>query len=325
MNIMTLQAMKPKISVVMPVYNCGQFLKEALASLLIQTYDDFEIIAINDGSNDDSLDILKKFALLDSRIRIIDQKNTGIVKVLNRGIEQARGDYIARMDSDDVSFPNRFSDQVKILDARPEVILVAGDFEVINHSSEFLYRELVLPENEALKRALYLRNPIAHGSTMFRKSTVKKAGGYRDLFGPTEDVDLWMRLSHMGEFAATATHIYKWRMNQNGLTLSKNGESIRQGKSHIEQRWSEHKPQIINRKELLNNCRHYLTHYKKNGVHYKYDYLTDTGHIAIKLFTHGYYLEGMQQLIIVASTGRIGLKIIYERICLIISGKIKRH
>lgn len=322
-SIMSKPLPTPEITVVMPIYNCAPFLEEALASLLIQTYDNFEVLAINDGSTDNSLEILNKFAAYDSRIRIISQKNKGIVDVLNRGVKEARGEYIARMDGDDVCFSNRFADQVAILNTQPNVILVAGDFEVINHRSEFLYRELVFPENDALQRALYLRNPIAHGSTMFRKSAINTVGGYRDLFGPTEDLDLWMRLSRVGEFAATGTSVYKWRMNQNGLTLSNNKESIRQGAVHIERRWKEIEPTTLSRQELIDICHHYLITYKDKGVHYKYDYLTDTSQLAARLFKHGHTSKGLKQLIVVASTGRVGIGIALKRISLIINGRLQ--
>jgi glycosyltransferase involved in cell wall biosynthesis len=319
---------KPKISVVMPVYNCAQYLEEALASLLIQTFDDFEILAINDGSTDDSLKILEKYAKIDSRLKILSQKNSGIVKALNRGIKESRADYIARMDGDDISFPNRFTDQVKILDADPEVVLVAGNFEVIDQASEFLYRGLVVPDNDYLQRAFYLRNAIAHGSVMFRKSVVQRIGGYSDKCGPTEDLELWMRLLKEGDFAATDSPVYKWRMNQGGLTLSNNAESIRQSQLHIEKRWQEGQPKYLSRDEIIKRANYYCTNYKKYGAHYKNLLLIDTSQIAVKLIAHGHKLEGIKQLVAVASTGRMGLKFVMERIHLVIQGQynnIKEH
>jgi glycosyltransferase involved in cell wall biosynthesis len=315
------QSARPKISVVMPVYNCSTFLEEALASLLIQTYNDFEVLAINDGSTDNSLDILKRFAKLDSRLRIISQKNTGIVKVLNRGIEEAKGEYIARMDGDDISFPNRFADQVAVLDEKPDVVLIAGLFEVIDQSSEFLYRELVLPQDDELKRSLYLRNPIAHGSTMFRKSIVQKIGGYRDLYGPTEDLDLWMRLSKEGKFEAVPTPVYRWRMNQNGLTLTNNKESIAQSREHIERHWQDIPlSQLPTRKQIIERANYYRFNYDKYGAHYKYDFLMDCAQFAAKLIAHKHPWTATKQLFIIASTGRTGAKIVLKRIHLVSQG-----
>lgn len=305
----------------MPVYNAAEYLEEALASLLIQTFTDFEVLAINDGSTDDSLEILNKFAQFDSRIRVISQSNTGIVKVLNRGISEAKANYIARMDSDDVSFPNRFKDQVSILDKSPGVVLVAGDFEVIDQEGEFLYRELVAPRYEDIKRALFLRNPIAHGSVMFRKDVVQKIGGYSDAYGPTEDLELWMRLSNEGDFAATASPTYKWRMNQGGITLTKNKESIAQSSAHIERLWRNQLPKQLNRQQVMKTANYYLKTYKKHGVYYKYSFLADTSQLAAKFFTHGHPLAGLRQLFVVASTGRVGLKIALKRVHLVNQGR----
>jgi glycosyltransferase involved in cell wall biosynthesis len=304
----------------MPIYNCAPFLREALASLLIQTFSDFEVIAINDGSTDNSLSILEEFAKIDTRIKVINQPNNGIVEVLNRGVEEANAEYIARMDGDDICFPNRFEDQIEILENNRDIVMVAGDFEVIDQASEFLYRELVLPDNDGIKRAFYLRNVVAHGSTIFKKSAIQKVGGYRSDFGPTEDLDLWMRLSKLGDFASTATPVYKWRMNKSGITLSNNSEAMRQGKAHIDQHWKEDQPMYLTRKELMKKASSYYLDYEKHGAYYKQLLLTDTSQIAAKLFTHGYRLKGVKQLIVVASTGRVGLRTALKRVHLIGQG-----
>jgi glycosyltransferase involved in cell wall biosynthesis len=311
---------KPKISVIIPVYNCEQYLEEALASIIIQTFRDFEVIAINDGSTDGSLKILEKIAKIDNRIRIINQKNSGIVKVLNRGIKEARAEYIARMDGDDVSFPNRFADQIKILDKNPDVVLVAGDFEVIDQNGEFLFRVLVPPENDDIPRAFYLRNAIAHGSTMFRRIIAQEVGGYSNEYGPTEDLDLWLKLLEKGRFAATASPLYKWRMNQGGITLSNNRESVRQSDMHIQNRWQKSQPERLTRNEITRRANEYYINYKKHGAYYKSMFLADTSQIAIKFFKYGRIIDGIKQLLAVASTGRTGLKIVVERISLVIKG-----
>jgi len=309
----------------MPVYNCDVYLREALASLLIQTFEDFEIVAVNDGSTDKSLKILEEFRKIDSRIRIISQKNSGIVKALNKGIGEARSDYIARMDGDDICFPNRFADQIKILDEKPDVVLVAGNFEAIDQNGEFLYREFILPDSEDIRRAFYLRNAIAHGSTMFRKKVVQKIGGYSNKYGPTEDLDLWMRLLKEGEFAATSSPIYKWRMNQGGLTLLNNKESMSECHAHIERYWGDGSPMYLTRKEILQKAKKYYSDYDKYGIHYKEVFLNDISQLAAKLFTHGHKFKGLKQLVILASTRRTGLRIAIRRVGYVIGGKIFKN
>lgn len=314
----------PLVSVVMPVYNCATYLPEALVSLLIQTFTDFEIIAVNDGSTDDSPEILKRFAKFDSRIKIIDQKNGGIVKALNHGIEKARGQYIARMDGDDISFPNRFKEQVAILEKSPDIVLVAGDFEVIDESSQTIYREQVAPDNEFIQRAFYLRNAIAHGSVMFRKSALNSVGYYSDAYGPTEDMELWMRLLEHGDFTATGTSIYRWRVNSQGITSTNNPESVRQATKHLHRRWKKKIPRYLTRKALLRKTRGYLIDFEKNGQHYKQAFLTDTAQIAVKYAAHGYRKLALRQLLAVAMTGRQGLYTAIARIKSVINGRLRR-
>ena len=114
---MASQYMDPKISVLLPAYNAQAYLRESIESILAQTFSDFELIIINDGSTDQSLEIMTSFK--DSRIRIINQENAGLPISLNRGIRLARGIYLARQDADDISLPNRFSAKVQFLDRHP--------------------------------------------------------------------------------------------------------------------------------------------------------------------------------------------------------------
>ncbi len=315
---------RPLISVVMPVFNCGQYLPEALASLFIQSFTDFEVIAINDGSTDNSPEILERFARIDSRIRIINQNNSGIVKALNRGIKESRGAYIARMDGDDISFPSRFQEQVDILNTKPDVVLVAGDFEVIDELSCTMYREAVAPDDEFIQRAFYLRNAIAHGSVMFRKSIVESLGGYSDKYGPTEDMALWMHLSKKGRFAATGTCVYRWRVNRNGITSTNNPESVRQAMKHLERRWKEGKPHLLNRRVLIRKLNEYYIDFGNSGEEYKRRFLADTAHIAVKYFRQGNRFNSLKQLLVVASLNLQGFHIATNRVAVTLRAHLHR-
>ena len=108
--------MEPQVSIIMPVYNGEKFLKEAIESILSQTFTDFEFIIVNDGSIDSSLKIIREYANRDSRIKIIDQKNTGIIGALNNALKASKGTYIARMDSDDISNPDRLKKQIEYIE-----------------------------------------------------------------------------------------------------------------------------------------------------------------------------------------------------------------
>src|SRR5439155_11608891 len=111
----------PKISVVMPAYNAGAYLRDAVNSILDQTFRDFEFIIVNDGSSDDTALILQEYEKIDSRVRVFHQENQGMIAALNRGCRMARGKYIARMDADDISFPRRFEKQLEYIERHPQI------------------------------------------------------------------------------------------------------------------------------------------------------------------------------------------------------------
>jgi hypothetical protein len=129
-----------------------------------------------------------------------------------------------------------------------------------------------------------------------------------------------MRLSKIGKFAATATPVYKWRMNQSGITLTNNSEAMRQGAAHIRRRWEESQPSYLTRNMLMKKASGYYANYNKHGAYYKQLLLTDTSQIAAKYFTHGDYIMGVKQLLVVASTGRVGLRTALKRLHLISQG-----
>jgi glycosyltransferase involved in cell wall biosynthesis len=128
---------EPLISVVMPVYNAAQYLREAIDSILNQTFRDFEFIIINDGSTDRSLEIIQSYN--DDRIRLINQKNTGLAKALNNGIAIAKSDFIARMDADDISIPERLTSQFSFLESNVDVVAVGSNAEVIDKEGNHVY------------------------------------------------------------------------------------------------------------------------------------------------------------------------------------------
>lgn len=299
---------KPLVSVVMPVYNAEPYLKEAIDSILEQTYENFELLAINDGSKDNSGKIIDHYAKIDSRVKAIHQKNTGIVKVLNRGIDMANGEFIARMDSDDVSFPRRFEQQLAVFAEDPKVVLVAGGFEVIDEDGEFLYREVLPARDRDLKRRMLLRNPLAHGSVMFRKSVIETVGTYTDEFGPTEDFELWSRISTAGKFVALETTIFRWRVNSAGITSNNNQLQLKIMKRHTSELWKASFPKVLSAAQLRRDSRKYFLEYKKRGVDMKNIMLNDNAEIAVAMIRRGHPLAGLHQLGALAISNRTGLK-----------------
>lgn len=189
----------PKVSVILPVYNGERFLKEAIDSILGQTLQNLELIIINDGSKDGSEKIIKAYT--DPRIvYLINQPNKGLIYTLNRGVEVARGEYIARMDADDIALPPRLERQVEYLDQNPDVAVVACPVQYIDEqgklsgSWELDHANI---DRGAIRNILPSKNVIAHPTVMAR-SEVMKAYPYAAYQPNTEDYDLWLRMAANG-------------------------------------------------------------------------------------------------------------------------------
>src|SRR5258708_3222455 len=170
----------PRVSVVMPVLNGGSFLEAALESILQQSFKDFELIAIDDGSTDQSVSLLSGFARSDERIRLITQANAGIVASLNRALGLARGEYLARMDADDVALPSRFAMQVAYLDGHPDVAVVGSAIRLIDADGNTI-RDVDYPlaPAEVCKFLVQIGCALAHPAVMMRNADGAAVGGYR--------------------------------------------------------------------------------------------------------------------------------------------------
>ena len=202
----------PRISVVLPVYNGEQHLNEAVGSILNQTFQDFELIIVDDGSTDATPAILEEFARSDGRIRLYKQTNSGLVASLNRLCRLARGAYIARMDADDISLPERFRRQTEYLDSHAE-IGVAGTWIQDIGADGTLGPVWPLPGSPAsIRWFLMFGNCIAHPSVMMRRELVERLGYYRPEAIHVEDYDLWMRVASVTGLANIPEVLLKYRV-----------------------------------------------------------------------------------------------------------------
>ncbi|MFA5290708.1 MAG: glycosyltransferase [Candidatus Paceibacterota bacterium] len=184
----------PKISVVMSVYNGEPFLREAVDSILAQTFTDFEFIIVDDCSTDDSLKTLRSYR--DPRIKILESSvNQGIPRQVNRGIAEARGKYIARMDSDDISLPDRFQKQYDFLESHPDFGLLGGEIEKIDRAGQFIgiSWNFSAPAEE-VPIVLLFTNYFAQPTVMIRRDALPE-GPYREKFIVSSDYDLWTRIA----------------------------------------------------------------------------------------------------------------------------------
>jgi glycosyltransferase involved in cell wall biosynthesis len=187
----------PKISVLMPNFNDARFLPQAIESILGQTFSDFEFIIVDDSSTDDSWDIIQAYAQKDSRIIALrNDRNLKICQTLNRGLALAKGEYIARMDSDDVSLPERFERQVKFMEDEKnnEVGVCGTNFFIINENGERTGKNDFPESNDLCRKTFWFRNPFGHNTVMIRKKCFNEAGDYREEYIYAEDLELWMRI-----------------------------------------------------------------------------------------------------------------------------------
>ena len=207
--------MKPAVSVLMPVYNAECYIGEAVESILAQTFADFELIIIDDGSTDGSLAILERLAALDGRIRLVSRENRGLVATLNELLGMARGDLIARMDADDAAIPERFAWQVEFLRDRPEVVCVGGYQRWIDPDGRDLHiYTCPLEDAEIQDRMLLGHCEINHPSVMMRREVALAVGGYRAEMEQLEDLDLWLRMGERGRLANLDRVVTRYRIHE---------------------------------------------------------------------------------------------------------------
>lgn len=201
----------PVVSVVLPVYNCPQYVGQAIESILAQTFTDYELIVIDDGSRDETPDVLRRFT--EPRIRLVTQANQGLAATLNRGIELARGRYIARQDQDDVCFPERLARQVAFLEAHPACGLLGTWAEIWREDDRTGRVHRHPSDNPTLQFELLLDNPFVHSSVVIRKSALDRVGVYSTDLGrqPPEDYELWSRIARQFEVANIPEVLHAYR------------------------------------------------------------------------------------------------------------------
>jgi glycosyltransferase involved in cell wall biosynthesis len=218
----------PLVSVIMPVYNCENYLNEAIDSILSQSFINFEFLIINDGSTDDSGKIINNY----SDIRIIYHEfemNEGLIKCLNFGIQHAQGKYIARMDADDISLPNRFAIQVDYLEKNP-LIGVCGSFVKFFGQDDRVWEPPC--HSNQIKAGLINGSMISHPASMIRSEILKLNNIiYNEEFYPAEDYYLWLQLSTVTDFHNIPRILLKYRINENQLSTINNEKQF-----HISQK-----------------------------------------------------------------------------------------
>ena len=206
----------PLVSILMPVYNTAPYLKEAMDSILSQTFKDFELIVLNDCSPDNADEILDMYN--DPRIvRYKGERNMGLSNVLNAGMDMARGKYIARMDSDDISLPNRLEVQVKYMEEHPDIDLCSCGMKMFGAKDDIWVRD---SDPEKVKVTALLFSPILHASSIWKKESFDKYGlRFRQEMVPAEDYDMWCRALSKGlKLVNLPNVLYRYRIHPSQAT-----------------------------------------------------------------------------------------------------------
>lgn len=211
---------QPRISVIMSVYNAQSYLDEAIESILNQSFTDFEFLIIDDCSNDDSKKILDLFALKDPRIKVFSNiKNLRLTKNLNKLIEMSNGEYIARMDADDISLRERFNEQIKHFENHSDVDIVGTFSENINKDGTVTgVRKIPITHKEIVKLLPKL-NPLSHPTVMFRTYALKQIGGYDERYKTSQDFHLWYKAIGNGlRINNIPSILFQYRMDDNYIS-----------------------------------------------------------------------------------------------------------
>lgn len=213
---------QPILSIAMPIFNAERYLVRAVSSIIEQTFADWELVAVNDGSTDQTPEILNWFAQHDERIRVIHQENRGLVGALQRTVDEARAPLIARMDADDIAMPDRLDKQLAFLRSHPSHVAVGGAILQMDADSDPLGIERLPADHEQIEANLLTRRTgMFHPTVMMRTSVMRACGGYRMEYEFIEDHDLWLRLAHRGKLANLADVVLCYRQHSTSVCWSK--------------------------------------------------------------------------------------------------------
>jgi glycosyltransferase involved in cell wall biosynthesis len=207
-----------KVTVLMPVYNAEKYIGDAITSVLEQTFSDFELLIVNDGSTDDTLKIINTFS--DPRIRIIHQENKGVSAALNNGLKRSKAEYIARFDADDICYSHRLEVQYNFLKDHPEYVLVGSASDFIDQNGEFLFKGMPPAlEHEELKKMMYETVPFDHPTVMYKRSVALSLNGYPEEAIHFEDHIFWTFFFDKGKLCNMEESLIKHRFHPGSATI----------------------------------------------------------------------------------------------------------
>ena len=213
-----MQIPEPAITVLMPAYNTGKYIDTAIRSVLAQHFSNFELLIINDGSTDDTEQVIRSFS--DPRIRLINQQNQGIAAALNLGLLNANAALVARFDADDICLPTRLQEQFDFMQAHPQHIIVGSDALYIDRDGEYVFaHRMAAHTHEEITALPALQCPFIHSAVLYRKAPIMEAGGYNTHALAFEDHLLWSIILKQGKAANISNPLLQVRLNPESVSI----------------------------------------------------------------------------------------------------------
>ena len=206
---------RPLVSVIMATFNePKKFIEESISSILNQTHKDLELIIADDSTNEETINVIDDFAAKDERVIVIRKdERMGFVNALNEALNKAQGEFIARMDGDDISQPYRFEVELKFAEKNPDIMIWGGNIDIINENGTIISERRFPTNKSSIKRMFVFRSPLSHPTVMFRRCIVDAGFRYNPVYKKDEDLDLWLRLYKGGyDFGNTGVKLLKYRV-----------------------------------------------------------------------------------------------------------------
>ena len=312
----------PFLSVVMPAYNAEAFIGEVIATILGQTFTDFELIIVDDGSTDRTADIIKSYAKIDSRIKYHYQENQcseRLGETLNMAVHLAKADWIARADADDPWFLDKLQKQIDFIKSHDDYILIGGGADVTNERGVLLYTLLGPIDDDDNRRAMTLYTTHAHGSVVFKKDVFEKLGGYRNIHA-AEDLDLWQRMTNEGKVYNIPEPLFRYRKNTQGISMRNQALQSKIVEQLGIEYFKINTPKVISSKELQKKLQSINVLRDNSPVpahlvdHLMTRLTEDNVRIARLHIKYGDKKDGCRQLFNVAASGTVGTKTVLNTI-----------
>jgi len=209
---------QPKITVLMPAYNAEKFIAEAINSVLKQSFSDFELLIINDGSTDNTGRIIRSFK--DQRITLIEQENKGVAAALNTGLKLSKARYVARFDADDICYPERLKIQFDFITAHPEYHVVGSAADYVDEDGNFIFTQHPVAHlDEEIQELKYNVCPFIHSTVLYKKEVINNNGGYNEYAYTYEDHFLWVNILKDQKACNLSQPLIKVRLNPGSVTI----------------------------------------------------------------------------------------------------------